>query len=48
MENSKNTNVPQTADVKLPGDHMQNEKKCPLSTILQFHQSRRNKRGYSK
>lgn len=29
MDNSKNTKTPKTADVKLPGDHMQNEKKMP-------------------
>lgn len=29
MENSKNTNTPRTADVKLPGAHMHNEKKMP-------------------
>ena len=29
MENNKNTTTLRTAEVKLPGDHMQNEKKMP-------------------
>ena len=29
MGNNKNTNTPKSTEVRLPGDHMKNEKKMP-------------------
>lgn len=29
MENNKNSNTPRTSEVRIPGDHLQNEKKMP-------------------
>lgn len=29
MDNSKNTNTSKTANVRMPGDHIQGEKKMP-------------------